>query len=391
MTATTGNSTIDIALTGQTLMMSDIRTHSPAAVAAMKPLLKGDVIFTNFENSVAEPSEAKAAPQKGLGPDEQLDAKRSLYAVPATVDVVAELGFNLVALSNNHIYDLGEIGLVNAVREFRTRGIANAGAGMNLDEAAAPGYLETPKGIVALVGMASGYMQPDAMAGAAKPGVNVISMEGKKTGDCGQPRAEDTQRILNSIREAATKADLVITYQHNHVYPVDGIMMMREQLPMRLVPPDWIKTWAHQQVDAGADMVVFQGTPLLKGIEIYRGKPIFYGLGNFVFNLPLFVDFFEPIVFTSVVPNVEFEGKDLKSISLRPIILNALGEGEGDMAVFTRGLPQAASGERAGYILQRIVDLSRPLGTEIEISGDAARVNLDASAAPELVIAEAVS
>jgi poly-gamma-glutamate synthesis protein (capsule biosynthesis protein) len=376
----TAQSPLSIVLTGQTLSLCDLRERSSAALDAIRPALKGDVVFTNFEVAIADEEEARNAPKKGLGPGEQLDAKRSLYAPPAMLDVCTELGFNLLAFANNHIYDLGEIGLVNALNEVRARGIANAGIGMNSAEAAAPGYLDTAKGRVAMVAMSSGHMQPDANAGENRPGVNVIDMDGRSTSSSGTPRAEDRERNLASIREARANADLVIAYHHNHVYNMDFIMMMREQQPQRLVPAEWIKAWAHDMVDAGADMVVFHGTPLLKGIEVYKGKPIFYGLGNFIFNLPLFVDFFEPIVFTSVIPTVEFDGRTLKSITLRPIALNALGEGEGVTAVHTRGLPALATGDRAGYILQRIVDASKPFGLEFEIDGEVARAKLGATA-----------
>jgi poly-gamma-glutamate capsule biosynthesis protein CapA/YwtB (metallophosphatase superfamily) len=360
---------LSIVLMGQSMLQSDMRVNAPEAVEEIKPLLNGDVIFTNFEATIANKGEEPSS--------EQAMARVLLFAPPSVFDAMTELGVNLLSLANNHVYDLGQTGLLNALREVKARKISFAGIGANLDEASSFGYLHTSHGTVALIAMASGYIQPDAIGGKAKAGINEIRMEGVQPHDAGHPNLEDTQRNLQSIRSAAQKADLVIAYQHNHAYDEDAIAMMREELPMRLVPPEWIKKWARDEVDAGADIVVMHGQPLLQGVEIYRGKPIFYDLGNFIFQLPLSVDFFEPITFESVVVRVEFERKTLRSITFRPIVLNNRGRGEGALAVSTRGLPLPAPPERAGYILQRLVELCKPFGTVVEVNGDTAAARLD--------------
>jgi poly-gamma-glutamate synthesis protein (capsule biosynthesis protein) len=153
----------------------------------------------------------------------------------------------------------------------------------------------------------------------------------------------------------------------------------------RLAPNEWLKKWTHAEVDAGADIVVMHGAPLLHGVEIYRGRPIFYDLGNFIYNLPptlTYID--EPMSWESVIANVQFEGKNLRSISFLPITLNNLGEGQPDahnqyannQFLDTRGLPSPATGARASYILQRLADASKPFGTAIEIKGDTAQIRL---------------
>ena len=86
----------------------------------------------------------------------------------------------------------------------------------------------------------------------------------------------------------------------------------------------------------------------------------------------------------SAVAYVQFEGKNLRSISFRPIALNNLGEGQPDVHneyasnqfLHTRGLPSPAIGARAGYILQRLADASKPFGTRFEIKGDTAEIKL---------------
>jgi poly-gamma-glutamate capsule biosynthesis protein CapA/YwtB (metallophosphatase superfamily) len=130
---------------------------------------------------------------------------------------------------------------------------------------------------------------------------------------------------------------------------------------------------------------VMHGAPLLHGIEIYHNRPIFYDLGNFIFNAPATMwTLEEPITWESVVPTLVYQGKQLQSISLQPIILNYMGQGDPDvhdshannLFMDTRGLPKAATGEQAGYILQRVAELSRPFGTKLEVTGGTATIDL---------------
>jgi poly-gamma-glutamate capsule biosynthesis protein CapA/YwtB (metallophosphatase superfamily) len=361
------SSTLTVTLTGQSMIRSDIRAHAPEEVPVIKSLLKGDVIFTNFECTIVD--EKKGQSHKNgrfLSPPEAMDALQSF-------------GFNLVSLSNNHSFDLKLPGIENTLEEAKRLNLAHAGTGNNVEEAAAPGYLHTPKGTVALIGQASGLVAPGGSATATRPGVNELRVEGNK------PNAEDAQRILNSIRAARKKADLVIVYEHNHVFPEDFRVMMLEELPDRLVPPAWLKQWTHDEVDAGADIIVMHGAPLLHGIEIYHGKPIFFDLGNFIFQAPpIDVLLDEPIDWESVVAHVEFQGRNLKSIELQPIAMNKIGKGQADtedehannLFLQTRGLPKPATGEQAHYILERLAGLSRPFGTTVEVHGDTAEIRL---------------
>ena len=143
-----------------------------------------------------------------------------------------------------------------------------------------------------------------------------------------------------------------------------------EGMAERLAPNDWLKKWVHEEVDAGADIVVMHGAPLLHGVEIYRGRPIFYDLGNFIYNVPPTLTYIhEPINFESAVVYLEYQGKNLRSISVQdPRAANQF--------LFTRGLPSPASGAQAGYILERLAELSRPFGTRIEITGDTAEITV---------------
>jgi poly-gamma-glutamate capsule biosynthesis protein CapA/YwtB (metallophosphatase superfamily) len=376
---------IMITLAGQSMIRSDIRATAPAAVAVIRGLLAGDVVFTNFEAAVAERGET-------------VHEGRGFLAPPEALDALTTFGFNLLSLSGNHAFDLKVKGIENTIREADSRKIVHAGTGNNLAEAAAPGYLHTPKGTIALIACASGLITAGGSATADRPGVNELRIEaGDKENEAtadlpgapaNTPNQGDSQRILQSIRDARLHADLVIVYQHNHVFGNRSFAtIFTEGMQERLAPNDWLKKWTREEVDAGADIVVMHGAPLLHGVEIYHGKPIFYDLGNFIYNVPptlTYID--EPMNWESAVAYVQFQGKNLQSISFRPIALNNVGEGQPDIHneytnnqfLDTRGLPSPVTGARAGYILQRLAGASKPFGTKVEIKGDTAEIKLKA-------------
>jgi len=376
---------ITITLAGQSMIRSDIRATAPASVPVIQGLLKGDVVFTNFEAAVAEKGETVHEGRGFLTPPEALDALKTF-------------GVNLLSLSGNHAFDLKVTGIQNTIRETDSRKIVHAGTGNNLAEATAPGYLHTPKGTIALIASASGLITPGGSATADRPGVNELRVEaGDKENEAttdlpgappNTPNPADSQRILQSIRDARQHADLVIVYQHNHVFGNHSFTtIFTEGMPERLAPNDWLKKWTHAEVDAGADIIVMHGAPLLHGVGSYHGKPIFYDLGNFIYNLPPWLTYIhEPMNFESAVAYLQFQGKQLQSISFRPIVLNYLGEGQPDVHdeyannqfLQTRGLPSPATGARAGYILARLADASKPFGTKVEIKGDTGEIKLKA-------------
>ncbi|HUE65763.1 MAG TPA: CapA family protein [Rhizomicrobium sp.] len=370
-----------ITLTGQSMIRSDLRITAPNAVPKIRSLIEGDVKFTNLEGTVAYDREA-------------VSAGRGFLVPPAALDCLTELGFNLLSLSNNHAFDLRRTGLENTLLEIDRRNIVHAGTGETLAEAAAPAYLNTPKGRIALVSSASGLIAQGARASENGPGVNELRIQaGDRENEAtdplpatpdNSPNSEDSRRILQNIRDARAHADLVIAYQHNHVFgnrPFSEVF--GEGLPERLAPPSWLKKWTHAEIDAGADIVVMHGAPLLHGIELYHGKPIFYDLGNFIYNLPPAITYIdEPINWESVVAYVRLKGRTLQSITLRPIAMNNIGEGQPDVHdqytnnqfLDTRGLPAPATGRQATDILERLANASKPFGTNIILKGDVAEI-----------------
>lgn len=373
-----------ITLTGQSMIRSDLRATAPDAVPRIQSLLRGDVIFTNFEGTIAEPGQSVTGGGRGfLAPAEALDALRAF-------------GFNLLSLSNNHAFDLKEVGIDNTLREVERRNIKHAGVGATLAEAAAPAYLRVGNMTVALVASASGLIAAGGGARADRRGVNELRvMAGDASNEASAdlpgapanlPNREDAERILKAIREAKARADLVVVYQHNHVFGNKSFnTIFSEGMAERLEPNKWLRDWTHAEVEAGADVVVMHGAPLLHGVEIFRGKPIFFCLGNFIYNVPPALTYIsEPMSWESVVVYLGYQGKTLRSITLHPIALNYIGTGQPDVHsqytsnefLQTRGLPSAADGAQARYILERLAEYSKPFGTRIVIDEAAASVDL---------------
>jgi hypothetical protein len=209
-----------------------------------------------------------------------------------------------------------------------------------------------------------------------------------------RPNDADVQAILKWVRDARRRADLVIVSLHAH-----------EQAPGdREQPADFIRSFAHAMIDAGVDIVAGHGPHMLRPIEMYRRKPIFYSLGNFVGQNELLhklpadaYDKFriDPSVtpaelfrirsqddtrgfpsdiryWQSMMPICQYDSDfNLIGIEIHPITLS-LGE-----ANHRRGRPKLATGSEASEILAKVQHLSRPWETEISSADLTAIVELD--------------
>ena len=177
---------------GQALIEHDLRKHSDFAVKQAAEYLKAaDVCFSNLEVAITGKSAAERT-------------REWLYfhaAQPEVLDCLKEMGINMLALSNNHSWDLGTNGILLTIEEVEKRGFTHAGTGITIKEASAPSYLDTSKSTVALVAMASGSLKADAAATEKRPGVNELRLE-----ENGVWNQEDRQKNLNSISEAGKVA-----------------------------------------------------------------------------------------------------------------------------------------------------------------------------------------
>ncbi len=355
-----GDAPLRIALTGQALIQSDLRETAPEKIKALAGVLRGhDVVFTDLETVI----------DVGAGAKKTRDTQFFHAAPPAVLDCLKDLGFNMLALSNNHAFDLGPSGVMAAIEETKKRGFVTAGTGPNLAAATAPAILTTPRGRVALVAMASGKVGENAMATADRAGVDEVRLD-EKTGEI---NAEDAARVFASLHAAAASADVVIAYQHDHYWEKDN-----------RVTPEWKKRFAHACIDAGATLYISHGAPMLHGIEIYHGHVIFYDLGGLVFHTVTAPGYYLPEIWESAIVDAQYEKGRVTSLRLRAVALNELGEGAPPSPRFylTRGAPSLATGDQARGIFERLARLSAALGTKISIEGDSAVVVLPGAPVP---------
>jgi len=347
-----GQEVIRVALVGQALIKSDVCTTAPAAFEQAKGYLKGvDVGFTNLEVAIE-------APGRPLTPS----SANAVPGKPVVLDCLKSMGFNLLSLANNHAFDLGRDGVAATIDEVRKRGLAHAGTGADADAAAAAGFLDTRKGKVALVAMATGASQlvPETWAASGRAGVNYL----ERLPD-GRPNPEHKKRILDAVRAAARESTLVIAYHHNHYWGEatgSGLPPDRDKRIGRFETLPWVVDWARELIDAGASIYVAHGDPSLHGVEVYKGRLILHGLGNYIFESRGGTDKYGPLASMSAVVTAEFSNGRLTGASFRPLILSTANV---DRA--PRGAPYLAEGAEADLILHRLVEQSRRHGVTLEV------------------------
>jgi poly-gamma-glutamate capsule biosynthesis protein CapA/YwtB (metallophosphatase superfamily) len=332
-----------VAVCGQALIQHDLRTEPWPDFDRIAGLFAGaDVAFTDLETAISGP---------GAGPP----TRQGVFthaAGPEVLDCLKALHITLLAHANNHAFDLNTGGILAASAAMDARGLVHAGTGRTLAEAAAPAYQRTPAGTVALVAMASGQIRDGGAATATRPGVNEAQRIPGTGAATGLDEA-DVGRVLATIGEAARHADLVIMYHHNHLAGPE---------PGR--PPAWQQALAHRCIDAGAAMFVSHGEPLMFGVELYRGRPIFYDLGSLIFQTATEDGHYGAATWQSVIAECRFDEGRFVGATLTPVQMNATGiAGATDLA--TRGRPSIAAGEDAATILALLATLSEPFGTRL--------------------------
>ena len=194
-------------------------------------------------------------------------------APPENIAALADAGFGMVSMAGNHISDCGAQGIADTLASLDAAGVAYSGAGMDLVEARLPAFATVNGQRVALlsyncVGPDNGWAAADSAGCAFLP-------LGTADGSPVTPRAS-LERILpealnilqEDVAEARKRADVVLVAMHK------GIV----HTPARLAPYE--RPLAQAAIDFGADAVLGHHAHIARGIEFYRGKPIFHGLGN---------------------------------------------------------------------------------------------------------------
>lgn len=407
-------------LTGDSIINRRLSTLSAPGADDMFGLIRGaDVAFTNFETLIHD----------FTLPGAQQSGGTYMGSPRFVADELAWAGFDLLGLANNHTNDYGFEGMRSTVKALAETDLVYAGVGENLALARSPGYLDTKKGRVALISASSSF--PDAIIAGpqrkdlrGRPGLNPLRHEvtytvtqetydtlstlrgparsnmgggdsqvlkfgganyvvGDEIGMSTQANERDMRELEASVRDAGQQADWVVVTLHAHESgdPAD-----------RSKPAQFVEAFARKMIEAGADMVVCHGPHILRGIEVYQGKPIFYSMANFIFENDLVefqpADNYDKVglgpdalpsdyyskrskndtvgfpanrkYWQSVVAEVVYkDDHELKEIRLHPV---ALGFGKSRTG---RGQPYPAPADEAQQIFDDLKALCEPYGTTV--------------------------
>ena len=170
---------------------------------------------------------------------------------------VKEMDINLVSLANNHVMDLTDAGLTNTIRLVKENGMKYCGAGLNIEEASKPAILDINGERIAILAYCmygNKYLGHVELASKDKAGVNPL----------------DIDTAICDIRDNKKKYDRVIVMPH----------WGREY---KFHPLQECITMAKQMINAGADAVLGSHTHQIQPCLKYKGKPICFSMGNFLF------------------------------------------------------------------------------------------------------------
>ncbi len=416
---------LTVALAGDCIAsrpITQLANRLPGFAAVLDILRSSDICCSNLETSIIDITDFVGHPYGW-------DGDWPLLAEPAVAADLAAMGFGLFARANNHALDWGLEGMRETARRLDAEGLAHAGAGESLGLARRAAYAETPRGRIGLVSVATTFRPtseatPECGTVRGRPGISALRLrqvdivgddelamlrrfEPRPSQDAGQVSAfgrtfeagpmrgyrheidqDDLAGVLRQIRQARQSADLVVVMAHAHETARDGYPEL---------PSEVLKTFARAAIDAGADIVAVSGLHHAGPVDLYRGRPIFYGLGNFIWsdlqehlpkelfdlnrdllanafaqpekatqadlNAAMNADWFtQPEVFETILPVVRFDAEGFIEVIVHPIELGR------DDPLTLRGVPRLATGEQADRILRRIRDASATYGCAHEMT-----------------------
>jgi poly-gamma-glutamate capsule biosynthesis protein CapA/YwtB (metallophosphatase superfamily) len=243
------------------------REDASTAFALARDRLAADIVFGNCEGPYSDTAERNGSSWGWV-----LSTPASLPALGA---------FDVMSVANNHIMDAGYRGLSDTLAGLRDAGVAPVGAGADLAEARSPVFVEREGVTVGFLAYTTVYA-PGFAAWSSRPGCATVEVHTVYRSELGQPGTRpQVQTFVDPPAKAAVSADVAAARPRCDVLVVSmhwGV----HNLPAVLA--DYERELGHALVDAGADVVLGHHQHIVKGVEVYRGKPILYGLGNFLFD-----------------------------------------------------------------------------------------------------------
>lgn len=261
----------------------------------------GDILIGNYVDSIYQTKGIKGVVSEGyLDEFEQADFvmvneefpfslrgtpmenKQYTFRVkPDRVSLLHDLNVSIVSLANNHTLDYGMDAFLDTLEVLEDADIAYAGAGRNLEEAKTTKYFDVKGKNIAVLSASRVIPVTDWNATSTKGGLFTTY---------------DPTALLQEIEEAREQADYVIVYVHWGIEKKE-------------YPEEYQRVMGKQYIDAGADIVIGSHPHVLQGFEYYKGKPIIYSLGNFIFN---------PAAANTALLKVTLEGESDAKVQIIP-------------------------------------------------------------------------
>ncbi|KAJ0426894.1 hypothetical protein BJY00DRAFT_320504 [Aspergillus carlsbadensis] len=418
-----------IAATGD-FLGDAVVSDDPRTRAVWDLIRSADFGFFNMEGQIFSSENFTGYPASENGGDNDYgNIGGGPFYDPVNAFHLAQYGFSLASHANNHAWDYGHAGVIATSQYLNQAGIAVAGTGNSRTEARSAVFQERNNKRISLVA-AAGSHTPQSVAGPgggprddrARPGVNVLRAPvvtrvsapefeviknlsraqgqlvsdgateitlytgqhplgwsrwqlSNDTGLLWDTNTDDYTGIVEAIRAAKNSSDATVFSLHAHEAD-SGADDSYIPLPIAAtIPAAYTRNISRAAIDAGADIVLIHGPHHLRGIEIYKGRPIFYSLSSLTYSLGLHfrgVDL--PIEWDdSIVALTRFDRGKLREVALYPIVHSQLTN---DTSLPDSQLPKLAPGPEAQRILRHLPKVSKPFGTDIMIRGGVGYVKL---------------
>jgi poly-gamma-glutamate capsule biosynthesis protein CapA/YwtB (metallophosphatase superfamily) len=338
-------------------------------------LRQGDVVFCQLEVNLSH---------RGIGTHGKEIARN-----PKIAAAIKQAGFDVVSFAGNHCLEAGIDAFYDTIDNLKDQRLLVIGVGKNIEEARRPAIFECKNTKIAFLGYNS-IVKEGHWAEVDRPGCAPLrawtlyepiepSQPGTPTRAHTFPYRDDMSAMVEDIKKAKTQADLMIVSMHSGIHMTPAVIA------------EYQKEYAHAAIDSGADLILQHHAHILKGIEVYSGKVIFYGLGNFALELhfmtkewaeipgvkeirralnpdwnPPYPDYpsfpFPPDSRKTIIAKCIISNKAVSKVSFLPAYINKRGEPE----------VLVSKDERFGEVFRYMEEISRDQGldTKYTIDGD---------------------
>jgi poly-gamma-glutamate capsule biosynthesis protein CapA/YwtB (metallophosphatase superfamily) len=235
-------------------------------------LQAADITFGQLEKSLSDRGSQQLYLNKSLG-----------RTHPRVAGVLADAGFDVLSFASNHALGFSSEGLTDTIDNLTTRGIQVIGAGLNIDAARRPAVFDVDGMTVGFLAYCS-VVPRGFEAGPDKAGVAPVRARtfyeqrdwqpGTPPRIITQAYTEDVAALQEDIRALRPNVDVLVVSHHWGIHYVPAVIA------------EYQFEVGHASIDAGADIVLGHHPHILKGIEVYEGKPILYSIGSFALEHP---------------------------------------------------------------------------------------------------------